>query len=176
MAENEQLEEDLDEIEESSEDIDTSDVESENNEEGVDGQKQKKPNAFKKLREELREAKKALREKESKETVKLKPDQEIDARFFFVENPDAKDFKDDIRATIAKFPNMTFDEAFKYIQATRPKESVSKQDFNLRTKGKPSDILQLSDDEAAEKLTPAEYLKYSRAKGSQFLKQGINRK
>ena len=176
MAESELLDEDF-EVEESSEEVDTSDEQSQDDTESHDGEeKHKKPNLVKQLRKQLKAAEKALKEKDGSESVKLKPDQEIDARFFFVENPEAKDFKDDIRATIAKFPNMTFDEAFKYIQAMRPKESTSKQDFNLRTKSKPADISQLSDDEAAEQLSPTEYLKYTRAKGSPFLKQGLGRK
>lgn len=71
---------------------------------------------------------------------------------------------------------MSFEEAYKYVQATRPKESTTKTDFNLRTKSRPADVLQMTDDEAAEKLTPSEYLKYSRAKGSPFLKNGLSRK
>lgn len=177
MTDETQVEEEFEEeFEESIEDWDTSEEDSEDSDD-TDTQKQKKPNGFKKMREELKATKKALAEAtKSKNEVKLKPDQELDSRFFFIENPEAKDFKDDIKATIARFPNMTFDEAYAYLKATKPKPSESKTDFSFRSKSKPADINNMSDDEAAEKLSASEYLKYSRDKGSQFIKPNLLRK
>jgi len=154
------------------------DLESETDDEGQDEdqvEKPKKPNIVKQQREEIKKLKQALKD-QNKSEVKLKPDQEIDSRFFFVENPEAKDYKDDIRVTIAKFPAMSFDEAYAYVKALKPKESTTKQDFNFRTKSKPADMMRLTDDEAAEQLSPADYLKYTRSNGSNFLKSSFARK
>lgn len=172
----EELEE-FEEFEETSEDEETSEQDSETLDWEDETQKQKQSvNGFKKLREEIKTLKKALKEKNDKSEVRLKPDQELDARFFFIENPEAKDLKDDIKATIARFPWMSFEEAFTYLKATKPKPSETKKDFSFNTKTKPADIMNMSDDEASEKLSPSEYLKYTRAKGSNFLKPNLLRK
>jgi hypothetical protein len=168
-----QLDEEVD-LEESNELDEGSDEQSQDSSE--EDKQPRKPNLVKQLRNELKEAKRLLKEREAKSEVKLSADQELESRFFFVENPEAKELKAELRATIAKFPNMSMDEAYAYVKATAPKQSETKQDFNLRTRSKPANVLDMEDDEAAEKLSPSEYLKYTRAKGSPFLKSGIGRK
>lgn len=153
-----------DDLESEGDDSQSEDEESQEEEQEV----KQKPNVVKQQREEIKALKKALKAKEKE--VKLDPSQETEARFFFVENPEAKEMKDEIRATIAKFPTMSFEEAFTYAKAMKPKESQTKKEFDLRTKSKPADTSNMTDDEASENLSPSEYLKYTRSNGLHGLK------
>ncbi len=148
---------------------DNQDLESEESEDSEE-EAVKKVSPMKKLREELKKAKQALAKKEAGDKITLAPDVELESKFFFIENPEAKELKVQIKEAVAKFPNMSFEEAFAYAKATKPKESVSKTDFSFKSKSKPADIMNMSDDEASEQLSPSEYLKYVRQSGSSFVK------
>lgn len=130
----------------------------------------RKNNLVKQLREELKAAKKALKEQE---TVKaLKPEVASELRLFVLENPEAKEFKDAIAETKAKFPSMSLEEALAFAKATAPKESTSRTDFDVRGKTKPKDVSSLTEEEAIEQLSPSDYLKYLRNKGAPNVGQG----
>ena len=163
----EEVEENLDE---ETEGEDNQDLESEESDDSSEEETVKKVSPMKKLREELKRAKQALAKKETSDKISLAPDVELESKFFFIENPEAKELKEQIKGAVAKFPNMSFEEAFAYVKATKPKESVSKTDFSFKSKSKPADIMNMSDDEASEKLSPSEYLKYTRSSGSSFVK------
>lgn len=165
----------LDEVyqdEESKEDG-SSDVESETTEESEEAEEQpkKKENPMKALRKELKETKKALQEKNS---WTLSNDSEL--RLFSLEHPEAKDYTEGIKAALEEFPWITMERALRLAKADAPKVSESKKDFDFKSKSKPADMMSMDDDEAAEKLSPSDYLKYSRAKWSGFVKADLRKK
>lgn len=169
-----QTEEEVEYDLEESDELDTdSDATSEQDQE--DEQPKRKPNLVKKLRDELKQKNKLLAQLQQKET-KLDASTEAEMRIFALENPDAKDFKDGIRSTLARFPDMSMEEALAYAKATAPKVSQSKREFDFKSKQKPQDVSQMDDDEASEKLSPTEYLQYTRSKGSQYVKPVLGRK
>lgn len=94
------------------------------------------------------------------------PDNSYDAtelRFFFIENPEAKEVKNEITEVLDKYPNMSFEDAFALVKAKTPEQSTSSTSFSTRgsnTKVKKT-LYQLTEDEAL-KLSPAQYLEYKR--------------
>lgn len=65
---------------------------------------------------------------------------------------------------------MSLEEALAFAKATAPKVSVTKKEFDLKQGKARENYKEMDDDEAAEKLSPTEYLKYTRAKASPFIK------
>lgn len=88
----------------------------------------------------------------------------IELKVLFLENPSAKDYEDEIRANLKKYPDMDFDDAFKLAKADKP-VSETKRNLSLRSTSKPKDISSLSQEEAL-KLPEGEYLKWARATGN----------
>ncbi len=86
-------------------------------------------------------------------------------RFFTIENPEAKDFSEDIEAIVTDNPNMSFEDALLFAKAKRPKTSTSSNDFNTtsaNTKVRKK-LADLSRDEAL-KLDNTKYLEWARLK------------
>lgn len=87
---------------------------------------------------------------------------ETNLRLFLVEVPDAKEYKEEIKQAIIDYPWISLEKAFLVAKAIKPQPSKSKTDFDLSARQKPKDMKQMTDDEAVERLSPTEYLKYSR--------------
>lgn len=87
---------------------------------------------------------------------------ETDFRLFVVETPEAKEYKEEIKQALIDYPWISLEKAFLYAKATKPQPSKSVNSFDFNWKQKPKDFKSLTDEEAVEKLSPSEYLKYSR--------------
>lgn len=137
-------------------------------EETEDAPKKKNSSNFKKLNKALKWAMATIKELESK--IEEKSDEpKIDTtelRLFLVETPEAKEYKEGILEALNEFPNITLEKAFAYAKANAPK-SQDKEDFSLKTKTSSTkkDIMDLTEEEALEKLDNKDYLKYMRWKG-----------
>jgi len=126
------------------------------NEEGQGGNdnswenSKKNPSNFKKLykkAKELEKEKKDLEAKlaamandewEEKPNKETKTDSSLELKIFWLENPEAKWLLNEIK-TVASEHNMDLDTAWKFLKATKPKESVSTNDFSIKGK-KTADI------------------------------------
>lgn len=90
-----------------------------------------------------------------------------DLRLFVVENPESKEYKDDIAAIIEDSKGtLSFDRAFALAKAERPPESEDEDDFktkgsNVKVKKRLEDLTE----EEALKLPNNKYLEYQRKKG-----------
>ena len=87
-------------------------------------------------------------------------------RFFIIENPEAKDYKDELMSTLEKYPSMSFNDALTLVKAKTPKESTSSNDFsskwsNIKVRKRLADLTE----EEALKLPNGKYLEYQRLKG-----------
>jgi len=87
-------------------------------------------------------------------------------RFFTIENPEAKEYKNQMEATLDEYPNMSFEDALTLVKAKIPTESSSSNDFsskssNVKVRKKLADLT----DEEALKLPNDKYLEYQRLKG-----------
>jgi len=87
-------------------------------------------------------------------------------RWFINDNPEAKDFQEQIRSMLDKYPSMSFEDAFDLVKAKTPRESTSSNDFstkssNVKVRKKLADLT----DEEALQLPNTKYLEYQRLKG-----------
>jgi len=87
-------------------------------------------------------------------------------RFFTIENPEAKEYKDQMEATLNKYPDMSFEDALALVKAKIPQESSSSNDFsskssNVKVRKKLADLT----DEEALKLPNDKFLEHQRLKG-----------
>ena len=87
-------------------------------------------------------------------------------RWFINDNPEAKDFQEQIRSMLDKYPSMSFEDAFDLVKAKTPRESTSSNDFstkssNVKVRKKLADLT----DEEALQLPNSKYLEYQRLKG-----------
>lgn len=77
---------------------------------------------------------------------------EIEMRLYFIENPEAKQYKEEITTILEQYPNMNKEDALTLARAKTPKESQDINDFSLSSQvksGKKS-IKDLTEDEAVE--------------------------
>lgn len=85
---------------------------------------------------------------------------------FVMDNPEAKQYKNDIKETLSKFPQMTMEEAYRYVKASQPERSVSKNDYDLRNTQIPKRkrLEDLTEDEAYDSniTTKAQLLQWLR--------------
>lgn len=167
------------------ENVESGDSDESLNTEGEDNTPAKKNKSnFKKLKVENKSLKKTLNDPEAlrnrlaelegqdpEEEVEEEEDEPVSTQYapielkvLFLENPSAKDYEDEIRANLKKYPDMDFDDAFKLAKADKP-VSETKRNLSLRSTSKPKDISSLSQEEAL-KLPEAEYLKWARATGN----------
>ena len=130
---------------------------------------------FKKLRKAYRWALAKLKEYESKEKgwdkeppedeVKSESKQELDLRLYFIENPEAKEYKEKITELLEEYPNMSKERALILAKQETPQQSKDKEDFNLNSSNpnaKKKDLKDLSEEEALE-LPNKQYLDWVRA-------------
>ena len=86
-------------------------------------------------------------------------------RFFIIENPDAKDYRDDIENIMTYNPTLSLEDAFALAKAKKPKQSQSSDDFNTKSVNtKVRKRLEDLTEEEALKLDGTKYLQYMRAK------------
>lgn len=129
----------------------------------------KKSSNWKAMSKALRQARKELSElkagadngDQSPATV-----DKADLALFFVENPEAKEHKEAILKALKTYKGIDLEKSWKFVQATAPKESVTKKTAELKftATNPPKDISKLSEDEAL-KLSNSQYLKWARATG-----------
>lgn len=115
------------------------------------------------LRKENAELKSKQSEDSSEESVSV---DKSDLALFFVENPDAKDYKAAVLKAMKDYEGITLEKAWKFVRAVEPKESQSKKTVDVRpTAANPGkDLSKLSPEEAL-KLSNSQYLKWARANG-----------
>lgn len=115
------------------------------------------------LRKENAELKAGKSEDSSEEPVSV---DKSDLALFFVENPEAKDYKAAVLKAVKDYGGITLEKAWKFVRATEPKESQTKKSVDVRpTAANPGkDLTKLSPEEAL-KLSNSQYLKWARANG-----------
>jgi len=87
-------------------------------------------------------------------------------RFFTIENPEAKEYRNELESTLGKYPDMSFEDALTLVKAKKPKESSSSTSFsskssNVKVRKRLADLTE----EEALKLDWKKYLEYNRLKG-----------
>lgn len=109
--------------------------------------KNKNTSNFKKMHKKNKELEAALAEerkknlelqkwKEEEDTLsEATPDEKTRIEIFWLKNPEANDHLADILKT-SKAHNMTHDQAWSYLKATKPKESETQIDFKWKWKSK----------------------------------------
>ena len=86
-------------------------------------------------------------------------------RFFLIENPEAKEFKNEIENIVNDYPNLSLDDALALAKAKKPKQSTSSDDFNTKSVNtKVRKRLEDLTEEEALKLDSTKYLQYMRLK------------
>ena len=113
------------------------------------------------LRKENAELEEKLSKDSSEEAVSV---DKSDLALFFVENPDAKDYKAAVLKATKDYPGITLEKAWKLVRAVELKESQSKKTVDVRpTAANPGkDLTKLSDEEAI-KLSNSQWLARKRA-------------
>ena len=106
--------------------------------------------------------------KSKKKEVSVPTDKtsDLELRLFFIENEDAKKYKEKFLEVKAKYPDMSFDDALDLAKSKTPKESTTvKEWFQWGWyKPKPKSIEQMSDEEALD-LPPEQYAQYLKKTG-----------
>lgn len=92
--------------------------------------------------------------------------EELKLRLFFIENEDAKPFKDEFLKVKEQYPQLSFEDALDLAKTRTPKESKTVKEWFQwgGYKPKPKSIEQLSDEEALE-LPPEKYAEYLKKTG-----------
>lgn len=87
-------------------------------------------------------------------------------RFFTIENPEAKEYKNQMESILDSYPDISFDDALALAKAKKPKQSQSSDDFNTKSVNtKVRKRLEDLTEEEALKLDGTKYLQYMRSKG-----------
>lgn len=165
---NEELGDDFEE-ESLEQDAGSSDEESGTADEAGEGTVKKKDSNWKKLRERNKELETELAELKKKEIQKEqlpKGLEKADWLEFALDNPEAKEVKDEVFALMRKHPTMSMEEAFATAKATKPKQSKSKTDFDFRSNGNRKRELKDVPAEEAVNLPPKEFLAWERMQGT----------
>jgi hypothetical protein len=123
---------------------------------------------YKALQARLRKAEAKIVENKKKEKeVKSEPVTKIDTelRLFLVENPEAKEFKEKILElkSMDKYKNLELEDLLDLAKIKTLPESKTKTNYDFRSLQKPKTLESMSEEEAVDKLSPAEFLKWSRA-------------
>jgi hypothetical protein len=120
------------------------------------------------LKERLKKAESKIVEikKQKKETSKT-IDKSIDTemRLFFIENPEAKEYKDKILElkTNSKYKDLDLEDLLDLAKAKTPPVSKTKTEYDFKSLNKPKNLESMSEEEAIEKLSPSDFLKWARA-------------
>lgn len=179
MADNE--EEILDSQEEALENVEDTDSDESLNSEWEDNTpaKAKNKSNWKKMKQELKALKAQLASYQSDDSDDDESDEEtidtdepistkyapLELKVLFLENSDAKEYEQAVRANLKKYPDMEFDDALALAKASNP-QSTTKKGLGLATTAtKAKDIADLSAEEAL-KLPDDQYLVWARKTGN----------
>lgn len=88
-----------------------------------------------------------------------------DLRLYFLENPEAKEHKEQLLATLEQYPDMDVEDALLLAKQKTPQPSQDKNDFDLtgKTPSKKKDLSELSEEEALQ-LDNKTYLEWTMLK------------
>ena len=135
----------------------------------------KNPSNFKKLSKAHKWAIAKIKELESKlKQTQTKNSEEL--RFFFLENPEAKEYKQKMLELKSedKYKNLDMEDLLDLAKLRTPKESQDKQDFNFKSNtSKPKKRLEDLNEEEALKLDNKTYLEWTRTKKSWWVASNI---
>jgi len=110
---------------------------------------------------------KIVESKKKEKEVKNEPVSKIDTemRLFLVENPEAKEYKDKILElkSMDKYKNLELEDLLEFAKIKTPPQSKTKTEYDFKTGTKPKTLESMSEEEAVDKLSPTEFLKWSRA-------------
>jgi len=126
----------------------------------------KNPSNFKRLSKAHKWAIAKIKELESKLKQTTAWNSE-ELRFFFLENPEAKEYKSKMLELMSedKYKNLDMEDLLDLAKLRTPKESEDKQDFNFKSNtSKPKKRLEDLSDEEAVKLDNKSYLEWTRLK------------
>lgn len=110
---------------------------------------------------------KIVESKKKEKEVKNEPVSKIDTemRLFLVENPEAKEYKDKILElkSMDKYKNLELEDLLEFAKIKTPPQSKTKTEYDFKSWQKPKTLESMSEEEAVDKLSPTEFLKWSRA-------------
>jgi len=88
-------------------------------------------------------------EVEEEIAVTEKKEDKLEQKIFLLENKEAKEHLDDVIAVRKKY-NMDYEDAWKFVKASLPQESVSKREFSVQSKSPaiPKDLTKVSPEDA----------------------------
>ncbi len=168
---------------EDSETVESLDSDESLNEEGEDNTPAKKNKSnWKKMKQELKQAKAELaRLKSSTDDSDDYSDDDsddddtsepvstryapIELEVKFLKNPGAQEYEAEIMANFKKYPDMKFEDAFNLAKASKP-VSETKRNLSFKSSSKPKDISNLSQEEALKLDDPKAYLEWARKTGN----------
>lgn len=128
--------------------------------------------AYKELKKENRILKATYEEDEDSESeeqseseeVKEGSNKDIELKVFLLENPEAKEYWDEIKQTLAEFPNMSFDKAFAFSKANYTKSETTK-DFSTKSATPKKELKDYSKEEILALKDNKKLLEWSRLQG-----------
>ena len=111
-----------------------------------------------------------IQEKREKKTTKnqeLPTNSDLETRLFFIENQDAKQYKDEFVKVREQYPALSFEDALELAKSKTPKESTTKKEWFQWGwyKAKPKALEELSEEEAVDTLSPEKYAVYLKKTG-----------
>lgn len=88
-------------------------------------------------------------EVEEEIAVSEKKEEKLEQKIFLLENKEAKEHLDDVISVRKKY-NMDYEDAWKFVKASLPQESVSKKEFSVQSKSPaiPKDLTKVSPEDA----------------------------
>lgn len=106
------------------------------------------------------------KKKESSELKTKDNSSDLETRLFFIENEDARPYKEEFIKVKEQYPDLSFDDALELARTRKPKESKTvKEWFQWGWyKPKPKSIEQMSEEEALD-LPPEQYATYLKKTG-----------
>lgn len=118
---------------------------------------------------ERAETAKRLEKSKKKESPELKTKEnsiDFDTRLFFVENEEARPYKNEFVKVREQYPTLSFDDALELAKSRTPKESKTVKEWFQwgGYKPKPKSIEQMNDEEALD-LSPEQYAQYLKKTG-----------
>ena len=128
--------------------------------------KKKNTSNFKKLSKAYKGAAAKIKELEAK-LKQTQNNNSEELRFFFLENPEAKEYKEKMLELMSedKYKNLDMEDLLDLAKLRTPKESQDKQDFNFKSNtSKPKKKLEDLNEEEALKLDNKTYLEWTRLK------------
>ncbi len=132
------------------------------------GKKWKKFDIWKEYKK-LKKENKFLRDTDTKaeaeaEEESKKPETQDDVKYdiFLIRNPEAEEYKWEMSKILAKYPNMSFEEAFTFTKANFPKSESSKN-FSTKSKTPKKELVDYTEEEILALKDKSKLLEWSRA-------------